>query len=281
MGREERNDGVIVSAEWLLGHLDSSDVVIIDCRYSLSDFSQGRRLYSVSHIKGAYFMDLEDDLSGQKVEHGGRHPLPDPEIFARKLSSMGVSADTRVIAYDSEGSASCRLCWLLKYFGHEKVSILQGGFERWVLSGLPVTDETPPPRQGNFVPVVRKDLIVDRNEILNSGNNMTLIDCRAPERYSGEVEPLDRRAGHIPGAKNLFYREVFSENSTFKDLGDLEKVLADLDSETVLYCGSGVTATVVCVAMGLIGKTPRIYTGSWSDWASYVDSPITTGDSSK
>ena len=276
MDRKMGYHNVLVSPQWLHDNLMSSKIVIVDCRYSLSDFSLGRKMYNAGHIPGAYFMDLEDDLSGPKGTHGGRHPIPDPSVFAGKMSAMGISRGTHVIAYDAEGAASCRLCWLLRYFGHDNVSILQGGFDEWVSLDLPVTNVQPPFRHGDFVPVPRADMVVGRDEIIESGSSMTLVDCRAPERYRGEVEPIDRKAGHIPGAINLFYREVFSGNSAFKTPEELTKVLGNLDSKSVLYCGSGVTAAAVCVAMGMIGMEPRIYAGSWSDWASYEDSPIAT-----
>lgn len=269
----------VVSQTWLLEHLEDPDVVVIDCRFSLSDTQLGRQQYQTSHILGAYYLDLNQDLSSQVVKHGGRHPLPNATNLASNLSSIGVnSQQTLVVAYDDSRLAfASRLWWLLRYFGHEQVAVLDGGFSEWCAANYPVNNLIPEPRKANFVPHLRTDMLVNITDVKSSidNQNTVLIDSREKERYLGIREPIDKIAGHIPGAVNYPWQEVTDSKGYILPLSEQRKRWETLKSvedlkEIIVYCGSGVTACVNLLSLELAGiKGSKLYAGSWSDWISY------------
>lgn len=268
----------LVTADWLTQHLDDPRVVVADCRFALADPAQGAQQYAAGHIPGAWYLDLNQDLSSPMQSHGGRHPLPDLDTFSQRLTAMGVesrgSEPTLVVAYDDSRFAfASRLWWLLRYLGHDSVAVLDGGWLGWVQGGDPTSTEIPVPRPGNFVPAPRHDWIVDIETVRHRQQGTVLIDARSPERYRGEVEPIDPIAGSIPGAVNYFWQEVSDERGQMKGGNELAQQWAGLDEakEVIVYCGSGVTACVNLLAQTVAGQPmAKLYPGGWSDWCSYL-----------
>lgn len=272
----------VVSATWLFEHLADAQVAIADCRFSLADPQLGRQQYHKSHIPGAFYLDLNQDLSSPIAQHGGRHPLPDADKLAHKLSQMGITSQTLVVAYDDSRFAfAARLWWLLRYLGHPQVAVLDGGFRGWLTSGYPVTSAIPEPKLGDFVPQVHADKVVDITtvEAHNDLPDVILVDSRESDRYLGEREPIDPIAGHIPGAVNYPWQEVTdaqgylrsptAQHQRWKKLQEAEEI--------IVYCGSGVTACVNLLSLELAGiDTGKLYAGSWSDWCSYQNLPNST-----
>ncbi|MCM3629731.1 sulfurtransferase [Paenibacillus glycanilyticus] len=274
----------IVSLKWLLARLYETDIVIVDCRFQLGKPDFGREAYEASHIAGAVYLDLEKDLSAPVDEHGGRHPLPDITDLTIALSKVGISNETRVIAYDDQGGAfASRLWWLLKYLGHEQVFVLDEGFTAWQNAGFPVNAEQKVLIPSRYLATVQHNMLVEMDEVKEKLNdeNVTLIDSRDGARYRGEVEPLDKKAGHIPGAINRLWSEAKGEEGKWKSADEQAARFADLpkDQETIVYCGSGVTACPNVIALQEAGFTKvRLYAGSWSDWISYEGNPIAVGE---
>jgi thiosulfate/3-mercaptopyruvate sulfurtransferase len=273
----------LVSVEWLAERLQAPDMVIADCRFTLGKPGQGLREYTESHIPGALYFDLEQDLSAPKSLHGGRHPLPDTEALARLFSQAGIDESTIVVAYDAQDMAmAARLWWMLRYLGHEKVYVLDGGYPAWQKAGLPVTDEVTAPVARQFVPKPLPEMLVDIEAVKERSPGTVLIDSRAGERYRGEMETIDPKAGHIPGARNYFFKENLTADGLMRSPEELQKRFASLpaNEEIIVYCGSGVTACVNLLALHEAGRTDaKLYAGSWSDWCSY-ELPVATGDES-
>jgi thiosulfate/3-mercaptopyruvate sulfurtransferase len=275
----------IVAPRELYERLDSSELVVIDCRHSLADFPLGRRSYQESHIPGAFFAGVEQDLAGEKSGRNGRHPLPDPQVFARFLSALGVHDETQIVAYDAGGDMfAARLWFLCRWIGHDSVAILDGGLPAWTKAGYPVTRQpSERAREGHVTVRLRPELVVDAQYVLTNLHDpaMQLLDARARERFSGETEPIDPVGGHIPGARNRWFKENFEADGSLKPLAKLrsEFAQAELDPErTIHQCGSGVSSAVNILAMehaGLAGS--RIYNGSWSEWVADPSRPIETG----
>ena len=248
-------------------------VVVFDCRFNLMNKALGHEQYRAGHIPGAYFLDLEKDLSSEVRTHGGRHPLPDTETLSKKLRSAGVNQHSTIVVYDdSRMSYAAHAWWLLRYFGHHQVSILDGGFTDWSNSGGAIDRREPAIKSGNFKASVQKDWIVNRDDILQASSNFTLIDSREAKRYRGEEEPIDPIAGHIPGALNYFWQDATTEQGFIKsDEAQLQRWanLTERDN-LVVYCGSGVTACVNILSLEMSGIKAKLYPGSWSDWCSYL-----------
>lgn len=274
----------VVNQEWLLEQLANKDVKIVDCRFSLSKPDEGERLYKESHIPGAYFFDLEKQLSAPVSKHGGRHPLPDIEKFRREIEKAGIENTKTVVAYDGgEGAFASRFWWLLTYIGHDKVYVLNGGFKGWVEAGYPTTKEVPKPESAQYKVSIRKEMLATYEEIkeivANKKKSPILIDSREKARYLGKEEPIDKIPGHIPGAMHKFWAEGL-ENGFFKGSEEQKKRFAELDQKEpiIVYCGSGVTATPNYIALKMAGyQNVKLYAGSYSDWVSYSDNPVEKG----
>jgi thiosulfate/3-mercaptopyruvate sulfurtransferase len=271
----------IVQPEVLREHLDDPRFVVIDCRHLLSDFSYGKKQYDETHIPGAYFAGVEDDLAGRRTGKNGRHPMPDPETFAQFLRSAHVHDATQIVAYDDGADMFAPRLWFLsKWIGHEYVAVLDGGFALWKKLGYPVTSAVREHRAGGSLrPRVRNDLLVDAEHVLAHGSDgtMHLLDARAADRFAGKNETIDPVAGHIPGAKNHPFKENFGADGRFKSADDLRETFAALgrSSAIVHQCGSGVSAAVNLLAMehaSLPGS--RLYAGSWSEWISDPTRPV-------
>lgn len=269
--------------EWVREHLNDENVVIVDCRFHLQDPNKGYHEYKASHIKGAVYFDLERDLSGPVRKHGGRHPLPDTTQLAFKLGDVGIDHNKTVVAYDDENSSisAARFWWLLKYMGHDKVYVMDEGFSSWVEKGYPTDDKKSIKTPTQFIPHVREEMVIKQSEvreqIKNPDDGWVLIDARGEERYSGKVEPMDKKAGHIPGAENWFWKDNIAQGGKWKSAEELKERFAPLkDKKSItVYCGSGVTACTNILALYEAGLTNvKLYPGSWSDWISYSENPV-------
>ena len=265
----------VVSAKWLHEHLHDTQMVVVDCRFSLMDKELGRKQYQESHIGDAYYLDLNLDLSSSVQKHGGRHPLPDINQLATKLSQMGItSGESMVVVYDDSRLAfASRLWWLLQYMGHEKVAVLDGGFKEWQAQDYSINAEIPKKRIGKFIPQLQANWVVDIEVVKarKDSPEIVLVDSREGDRYRGEREPIDPIAGHIEGAVNYPWMEVTNEQGfVIKNQGDRWQDVKKSE-EVIVYCGSGVTACVNLLSMKLAGiETGKLYVGGWSDWCSYL-----------
>ncbi len=267
---------VIVSPQWLSQHLLDPNVAIVDCRFALGEPQWGHQQYRSGHIPGAYYLNLNQDLSGPVQRHGGRHPLPDPNALAQTLGRLGVNDQTLVVGYDDSRFAfAARLWWLLKYLGHDRVAVLNGGFTAYQAAGYPVTVEEPNPQTSRFNPKLQPARVIDIHTVKARKDqpNVVLVDSRERDRYLGKHEPIDPIAGHIPGAVNYPWKQVTDEQGYLRSPPDLRSYWSDVTDATEIwvYCGSGVTACVNLLALEATGiKTGKLYAGSWSDWCSYL-----------
>lgn len=282
----------LISCSDLARNLSNQNWVIVDCRFDLSNPDFGRQEYLKSHLPSAVYAHLEEDLCGPVLRGlTGRHPLPSPEDLARKLGSWGIDNSCQVISYDAAGGsmAAARLWWLLRWLGHERVAVLDGGWPAWVKANLAVTREAATPKSRRFFPRLIPGLIVDATELLSgeSSKDRIIIDVRSPERFRGEVEPIDPIAGHIPGAVNAPYNSNLDEDGFFLTPEKLRKkylpLLSDKPAEkSIFYCGSGVTAAHSLLALVHAGLgMARLYPGSWSEWITDPHRPIETGQADK
>jgi thiosulfate/3-mercaptopyruvate sulfurtransferase len=278
---------ILVTPQELAGHLDDPRWVVFDVRHDLADVEKGRRAYAAGHIPGAYFLHLDEDLSGPKDGTRGRHPLPDMDVLSRKLAAHGVTHTTQVVAYDDAGgSFAVRLWWMLRWLGHERAAVLDGGLPLWVKEGRPLERETPPARKGDFAPRADDSAFVDASFIAGTRDDakVALVDARAPDRYAGRVEPIDPVGGHVPGAINRFWQENLQADGRFKPAHELRaefgRLVGDSDAAQVVHmCGSGVTACHNLFAMTLAGlPAGRLYPGSWSEWCADRSRPVARGD---
>lgn len=260
--------------------------VIFDCRHDLADPAKGARLYAEGHIPGARLARVDTELSGEKNGRNGRHPLPTPQAFADFLGRQGVTVESRVVAYDDAGGQyASRLWWMARWIGLSGVALLDGGFPRWQRESRPVETAVPVARPG-LVPVrLSEGSLWSAAEVEANlaSREAVILDARAPERYRGETEPIDRVAGHIPGALNRFFKDNLNPDLTFRPAADLRREFAALlaaagDRPVVHQCGSGITACANLFAMeyaGLGGS--RLYAGSWSEWIADPRRPIAVG----
>lgn len=285
----------VITPEALHARLGEANLVIADVRFILGQPDAGRTAYETSHLPGAVYLDLERDLSAPVEAHGGRHPLPSAEAFAAAAGRAGIGADSVVVAYDDQGGAmASRLWWLLRYFGHDAVYVLDQGFAGWQAAGYEVTAALPNAAPARFEPAPRADWLADAARVREAvaaragsadaggaARQAVLIDSRDPARYRGEVESIDKKAGHIPGAINRPFTAGRDAEGRWKPAAAQRERFADLpqDAELIVYCGSGVTATPNVMALQEAGFTNvKLYAGSWSDWISYEENPIATGE---
>jgi thiosulfate/3-mercaptopyruvate sulfurtransferase len=277
---------MLVTCSQLAAHLNDPAWVIFDCRHDLMDLAKGERLYREGHIPGAHFASLETDLAGEKTGKNGRHPLPSPAAFVAFLARHGVTNTSTIVAYDDAGGPyAARLWWLARWVGLDQVMLLDGGIGKWVADGRPLARDVPVPRAAALRGHADALMLVNADEVearLNDGRT-TLIDARAAERYRGEVEPIDPVAGHIPSAKNRFYKDNLNADLTFRapeEIGaGFSTLLNSADAKKVIHqCGSGVTACANLFAMELAGlKGSKLYAGSWSEWIADAKRPIVRG----
>ena len=257
---------------------------VFDCRHDLADPQAGEREYRQGHIPGALFAHLDRDLSAARTGKNGRHPLPEPRDFEKWLEKTGLAPEDQAVCYDAgPGSMAARLWWMLRWIGHDKVAVLDGGIAKWTQEGRRVAIEVPLFTPLNYPIKARKDLALDVGAVASNLNKLFLLDARAPARYRGEQEPIDPVAGRIPGAANRFNADNLSARGTFKSPAELRKEFESVlkgrsPSEVVHYCGSGVAACHNLLAMEIAGlHGGKLYAGSWSEWSSDPGRPQERG----
>jgi len=278
----------LISAADLAGHTADSRYVIVDCRHDLMNPAAGRDAYAAGHIPGALFADMDLQLSGAKRGADGvfrgRHPLPERAALAETLRGWGIDQGTQVVAYDAHGGMfAARLWWLLRWLGHPAVAVLDGGLPAWEAAGNPLSQEVPAPRRGSFVEQASLVPQVDAAAVLANiaSGARTVIDARAPDRFRGENETMDPVGGHIPGAKNRFFKDNLDAGGRFKAPAQLKAdfaALVDDPARAILQCGSGVTACHNLLAMEVAGLPgAALYPGSWSEWCADPARPVASG----
>jgi len=276
----------LISPEELARHLDDPTWVVVDCRWTLTDPAAGPAAHARSHIPGARYANLDDDLSRRPSPSDGRHPLPAAADFAARLGSWGVGNSTTVVAYDeASGAIAARLWWLLGWLGHDRRLVLDGGFAAWTAAGLPVEARMPRWQPAHFVPrALADDSVVAAADLpaLQAAGSL-LVDVRAAPRYRGEQEPIDPVAGHVPGAVNRPGSVNIDANGRFRASEALRGELTELlggrsPRELIAMCGSGVTACQLLLALEVAGLDgAKLYAGSWSEWIRDPARPIATG----
>jgi len=263
--------------------MQDNDLVIIDCRFSLQDPTYGEKAYKEAHIPKAISVNLDKDLAGEKGEHGGRHPLPNMKDFVKFMESLGVSNNTTVLIYDDgDLAAPSRLWWMLKYVGIDKVYLLEGGITAWKTSQGSVTAEEYRGKEKGKIDINFKEEMKCSMDYVKESlgkNDIVIIDSRAKERYLGLVEPMDKKAGHIPGAKNYDWTLNFRDDKVLP-LEELKSRFEEVKDykEVIVHCGSGVTGCANVLMLEEIGIPSRLYVGSWSDWSSYDENPVATDE---
>lgn len=263
----------------------NGQLVILDCRYDLADTDAGANAFLDEHIPGAQYASLHRDLSAPCDRYGGRHPFPTPHQFAEFARAKGISADTQVVVYDAQRFAfAARAWWLLRYFGHSKVAVLNGGFGAWKQEGLATESGEPQTLvRGEFTAKAAADELLSYEDIYPQLNAppWQLVDARESKRYLGNEEPIDPIAGHIPGAINKPWQAITDENGMLLSRAALREHWQSIpaDDDIVCYCGSGVTACVNLFSLHLIGRDAQLYPGSWSDWCAHILYPRSTAAS--
>jgi thiosulfate/3-mercaptopyruvate sulfurtransferase len=279
----------LISPTDLAAHLDDPRWVVIDCRHDLANPAAGRDAYAIGHIKHALLAEMDTQLSGAKQGPDGvfrgRHPLPDRDAFIATLQGWGINPDSQVVAYDAHGGMfAARLWWLLRWVGHAGVAVLDGGLAAWQAQGLPMSDQAGAARapgtlagSASLVPTVSADDVLAN---LASGAR-TVIDARAPDRFRGENETMDPVGGHIPGARNRFFKDNLQADGRFKSAQQLKAdfaALVDDPAAAIMQCGSGVTACHNLLALEVAGmRGAALYPGSWSQWCADPARPVATG----
>ena len=277
----------LVNTQQVGRHLEDPAWVVVDCRFTLSDPAAGRAAWQSGHVPGARYADLEQDLSGPMRPDRGRHPLPDPVQLAARLRDWGIGGDGQVVIYDDAfGAVAARLWWLLRWLGHPKAALMDGGLQKWQREGRPLDTNRPAPGGGDFTGRPDDSMWISTAELetqLGDGS-MLLLDARSEKRFRGDAEPFDAVAGHIPGARNRPYDDNLDVSSEFMATGELKSEYQGLldgrePRRVVHMCGSGVTACHSVLAMeaaGLGGS--RLYAGSWSEWITDPVRPVAVGE---
>ena len=272
----------LIDVPTLSQHYEDSDWVIVDCRFSLADTMSGRRAYEEAHIIGAVYAHLDHDLSSEPVTDNGRHPLPTPAAMIKLFGRLGIDGTKQVVAYDdANGMVAGRLWWMLRYMGHEAAAVLAGGWQAWQATDLPIFSGTEINPPAIFTGSPRSEWMVQIDDVTNAP---LLIDSRSPDRYRGENETIDKKAGHIPGAVNFFYQNNWSADGRYLPADQLRQQLRQLLGDTpadeaVFYCGSGVSACANLLALAHAGLgNGRLYVGSWSEWSRDDERPIATDE---
>jgi thiosulfate/3-mercaptopyruvate sulfurtransferase len=268
----------LVTAAWLQGNISNPDLRVVDTRFWLGQPNAGIKAYQAGHIAGAVFLDLEADLSSEKLPNGtgGRHPLPNAETLAAKLSSVGIGSDHLIVVYDDpssgQGFYAAHLWWLLRYLGHDQVRVLNGGLPAW--KGQ-LEMSTPSYAKAVFTVHTRPEMLVSAEDVATRDAKTVLIDARAPERFRGEVEPLDKKAGHIPQAINLPWVSALEHGFWKSSVDQAQRFDLENTEEIILYCGSGVSACANALSLEIAGiEGAKLYAGSWSDWISDDSRPV-------
>lgn len=259
---------------------DDTSTVVCDVRFHLDDHARGRREYDAGHVPGARFVDLHHQLADVGRAGAGRHPLPSPQAFSDLLGTLGITPSTHVVAYDASGGATAsRLWWMLRSIGHTRASVLDGGWQAWVATDGAVDTIEPAVVATQYPTADRWTGTASADEVAAAiaSGSAVVVDSRAPARYRGEVEPLDPKAGHVPGAVNHFHAANVGADGRLMAGEALARTFADVGPAPIVYCGSGVTACHNLLAMEHAGVPgARLYPGSWSEWSS-TDRPVAVG----
>jgi thiosulfate/3-mercaptopyruvate sulfurtransferase len=280
------NINPLIDARALAVALARSDFVVVDCRFNLTEPEAGRAAYDRGHIPGARYAHLDNDLSRRPLASEGRHPLPDRERFAATLGSWGIGREDNVVAYDEgSGAVAARLWWMLGWVGHARRAVLDGGFAAWQGAGLPVEREQPKfsPRRYEARPPEHDGVVATADLMKAQAAGGLLVDARAAPRYRGEQEPIDPKAGHVPGARNRAFSANVTAAGRFRPADELRADFTELlagrnPDQLIAMCGSGVTACHLLLAMDVAGLAGgRLYAGSWSEWIRDPARPIRTG----
>ena len=268
----------LIDVEELAGLVAGEDCSVLDVRYQMGGPS-GPGEYAAGHVPGAAYVDLDTALAAAPGPRG-RHPLPEVAVFEEAMRAAGVRDDLPVVVYDDwAGRAAARCWWLLRWAGHRDVRVLDGGWSAWVGGGHPVSTEPVVPPLGDFTARSGQLPVLEADDVLEFAAAHVLVDARAPERFRGEVEPVDPVAGHIPGAVNVPTGANLRDDGRFRSADELAEVYAAArDQETAAYCGSGVTAAHDLLAMAVAGIDAMLYPGSWSEWVADPGRPVATGD---
>jgi thiosulfate/3-mercaptopyruvate sulfurtransferase len=273
----------LIDTKTLASRLLDPAVAIVDCRFDLKDPASGEREYAARHIPGASYASLDADMSGEKTGRNGRHPLPDPDALVRTFSRLGIDGSTQVVAYDQDtGIYASRLWWLLRWLGHDAVAVLDGGFAKWLHEDLPTRSGVERRAPRPFAGTPRPGWVVNVDEVARASQEggLQLVDARAPERFRGENETIDKVGGHIPGARNHFSKWNLTDENTFQPSSEIRdrirESIGDVSADRVIsYCGSGVTACHNLLAFEHAGlRGARLFVGSWSEWSSDPARPI-------
>lgn len=274
-----------VSTKWLQNHLEDENIVIVDCRGDLLKDRYGEEVYRKGHIKNAVFADLKKVMSSEEREHGGRNPLPNVDDFKRSIEKLGINKNTLVVAYDElKIAGAARFCWMLRYVGHTDNYVLDGGINKWIAENRKLYIEANNSKEKlhikneNFNISLNEEIKADVNYIKdNMKKDLILVDSRTNIRYEGIEEPIDKRAGHIPGAKNIYWKDMLKEDGAVDEDKVRENFLPLKDYTNIaVYCGSGIDATFNFLLLDEVGIKARVYAGSWSDWITYEENPIDT-----
>lgn len=279
----------IISTDDLNKHIDSPDWLIIDCRFDLLNDDKGPLQFEESHLPHAIYANLETDLSGPIIPGTtGRHPLPELTPFCQLLSSWGIDESVQVVVYDDlRGMIAARLWWMLRWLGHEKVAVLDGGWSKWIAESRPVSSDIEPPTPRKFTANVKPNLLANADDTLaaSQSDSQRLLDARAADRYRGENEKFDVIAGHIPGAISAPCMNNLAKDGCFADQETLrQRYTALFDGvdakDVIVYCGSGVTAAhdILAILHAGLGDC-KLYPGSWSHWITDANRAIAVGES--
>ncbi len=278
---------LIVASELLI-RINEPDLRVIDCRFDLMSPQAGRLAWLDGHIPGAVYADLDQDLAGPVSQTSGRHPLPDIDSICETFGNFGIDETTTVVVYDSgNGGVAARAWWLLRWLGHDRVALLDGGLAAWEEAGNPLESGPLIADGRRFIGTPDNDMVINTDEIVAAGNpisTLAIVDARDATRFRGEHEPIDRVAGHIPGTQNLPFSESLQANGRWKTPQALEKLWTRLlggrpEDAWGVMCGSGVTACHLSLSALLAGyPEPRLYVGSWSEWIQDPCRPVGKSD---